>query len=164
MDLRQLRFFVAVAEELHFGRAAQRLNISQPSLSLRIKSMEEELGVRLFERNRHQVKLSVAGEAALAETYRTLDQAARVRTSALQAERGKVAKLSIGCVPSALFAVLPPILNRLHALDPEIALSIIDIETAAALPAVREGRIDVGILRLEHAEAPLRGQPENKVG
>ena len=148
--------FIAVAEDLHFGKAAQRLHISQPSLSLAIKSMEEDLGVRLFERNRHKVKLSVAGEAALSEAYRTLDQAARVRSSALQAERGQVAKLSIGCVQSAFFAVLPPIVNQLHVLHPEIALSVTDVETAAAIPAMLEGRLDVGIFRLEHAEAPLK--------
>jgi DNA-binding transcriptional LysR family regulator len=156
MEIRHLKYFVAVAEELHFGNAAQRLHIAQPSLSLQIKALERDLGVQLFERNRHKVRLSASGEAALGEAYRLLEQAERVRSSVLHAHKAQVARLSIGCVQSALFDLLPPILDRLHVTHPEIRLSLTDFETASAVPALLQGRIDAGLLRVDRVQAPIK--------
>lgn len=156
MELRHIKYFVAVAEELHFAHAAQRLGISQPPLSQQIKALEEHVGVQLFDRNKHHVKLTRAGEAMLVEAYRLLDQAERVRTSALKAREGIVASLNIGCVSSALFDVLPPILERLHAEHPEIGLSLRDYETSAALSALLQGRLDVAFIRVDRLDPPLK--------
>jgi DNA-binding transcriptional LysR family regulator len=159
MDLRRVKYFVAVAEELHFAHAAQRLGMSQPPLSQQIKALEDEVGVRLFERNKHKVRLTTAGEAMLAEAYRLLEQAERVRVVARQASEGVVTSLDIGCVSSALFDVLPPILDRLHAEHPEIGLSLRDYETPAALAALMRGRLDAAFIRVDKVGPPLRSFP-----
>ena len=159
MELRRVKYFVAVAEELHFAHAAQRLGISQPPLSQQIKALEDEIGVRLFERNKHKVTLTYAGDAMLVEAYRLLEQAERLRTVVRQANEGVVACLNIGCVSSALFDVLPPILERLHAEHPEIGLSLRDYETPAALSALLQGRLDVAFIRTDKVEAPLQSLP-----
>lgn len=159
MELRHIRYFVAVAEELHFGHAAQRLRISQPPLSQQIKALEEEVGARLFERTKHRVRLTRAGEAMLVEAYRLLEQAERVRTTARRANAGLFAHLKIGCVPSAFFGILPPILDALHARHPEIGLSLSDYETGAAVTALLQGRLDVGFFRLDRVDGPLRLRP-----
>jgi DNA-binding transcriptional LysR family regulator len=110
MELRRLRYFVAVAEELSFNRAAQRLHISQPPLSNQIKQLEEELGVLLFKRSSRGVRLTEAGELLLEEARRILiqlDQAARMVE---RVGSGKVGRLSLGFVPSATNEVLPALL------------------------------------------------------
>lgn len=159
MEIRHIKYFVAVAEELHFGHAAQRLHISQPPLSQQIKALEQELGARLFDRTKHKVKLTKAGEATLVEAYRLLEQAERVSSMARQASSGLVARLNIGCVSSAFFDILPPILDRLHAQHPEIGLSLRDYETTSAVSALLEGRLDVGFVRLNRVDAPLKLRP-----
>src|SRR4051812_43063758 len=101
MELRHLRYFVALAEELHFGRAAQRLGISQPPLSQQIRDLEVTLKARLFERTNRRVELTEAGRALLVEARATLEQAARAAAVAGQAERGEIGELRIGFAPSA---------------------------------------------------------------
>lgn len=155
MELRHLRYFIAVAEELHFGRAAQRLGISQPPLSQQIKALETSVGVRLLNRSKHKVTLTAAGAAALIEAYRLIEQADHLRAIARQANAGVVHRLAIGCVSSALFDVLPPILKRLHAQHPEIGLSVQDQETNEAVPSMLEEKLDLAFVRIEKVAAPL---------
>jgi len=156
MNLRHIRYFVAVAEELHFGRAAQRLGISQPPLSLQIQALEKDLGTKLFDRTRHKVALTLAGQATLAEAYRLLEHAEYVRTVARQANAHPISRLDIGCVSSVLFDVLPPLLDRLHVKHPEISLSLRDYETTEALHALLNAKLDVAFIRIDKVDPPLK--------
>jgi DNA-binding transcriptional LysR family regulator len=148
MELRHLRYFLAVAEELHFGRAAARLHIAQPPLSQQIRRLEQELGVALFDRDRRRVELTPAGRAFLAETRQVLAQAERAVRTAQRAGRGEIGRLAIGFVPSADLDVLPGALRVWGARFPEV-----EVELHAMLPdeqvqALRDRRLDVGLVRL----------------
>lgn len=159
MDLRHIRYFVAIAEELHFGRAAERLGISQPPLSQQIQALERELGIELFRRTKRAVALTKAGEALLPEAYRLLDQAARVKGAAKRAGSGEIGRLYLGCVASACFDVLPPILDRFSREHPDVGVTVREYDTADAIPAVMEGRLDLGLVRIDAVPAPLRLAP-----
>ena len=111
IELRHLRYFVAVAEELHFGRAADRLHMAQPPLSQQIRQLEAELGFQLFHRTKRSVQLTEAGQVFLADCrkiFRQLDQAIR---TGQQASRGELGQLAIAFVSSAAYNILPPILQ-----------------------------------------------------
>ena len=155
MELRHLSYFVAVAEELHFGRAAQRLGISQPPLSQQIKVLEIDIGARLFDRNKHTVTLTNAGRATLREAYQLLEHADRMKAIARQVNANVDSRLNIGCSSSALFEVLPPILTQLHAEHPEIGISVQDYETPAAVAALLADKLDVAFIRIDYVEFPL---------
>ncbi|MGZ3460245.1 MAG: LysR family transcriptional regulator, partial [Archangium sp.] len=107
MELRHLHYFIAVAEELHFGRAAVRLGMAQPPLSQQIRRLEEELGVLLFERSQRHVKLTEAGEAFLREARLVLAQTEHAALAALRASRGQEGFLTIGFVGSVAFLLFP---------------------------------------------------------
>lgn len=156
MELRHLRYFVAVAEELHFGRAARRLGISQPPLSQQIKALEVEIGARLFERTKHKVAMTSVGETMLPEAYRMLEQADRLLTVGLRGRPAPRSMLRIGCVLSVLFDVLPPILDRLRTECPDLAVTLEDCDAQYALNAVQQGRYDLGIVRTGAVEPPLK--------
>jgi len=153
-----MRYFVAVAEELHFGRAAQRLGMSQPPLSQQIKVLEKSMGVALFVRSKHSVRLTRSGEAVLAEAYRLLEQAERVRSVAARAEEGITALVNVGCLSSAFFAVLPAIVADLRARHPQIDLALVDVETSSGVESLLQGKLDVAMVRPEKVPAPLRMQ------
>ena len=108
MELRHLRYFVAVAEELHFGRAAEQLRISQPPLSQQIQALEQELGVRLFDRTNRRVALTDAGRLFLEETRRTLAQVDKSVDVARRAEQGEIGELKVGFTSSAPFTSILP--------------------------------------------------------
>lgn len=152
VELRHLRYFVAVAEELHFGRAAQRLRMSQPPLSQQIADLERELGVKLFERGR-RTALTHAGEMMLPEARATLAQADRTVRRAQRADRGEVGNLSVGFVRSASFRALPVSLRAFREKAPDVEISLHPLSTLEQLDAFEEGSIDVGFLFL------LPGQP-----
>jgi len=148
MDLRHLRYFVAVAEELHFSRAAERLHISPPSLTQQIQSLEQELGARLLVRTKRDVKLTDAGARFLEEARSTLRQAERAELVARRAGRGEMGRVEIGFILSAactgLLTVAVPSFRRTH---PLVELSIRKVETGRQLEQLTEGRLDVGFLR-----------------
>lgn len=147
IELRHLRYFIAVAEELHFGRAAERLHMAQPPLSQQIRQLETALGFQLFHRTKRTVQLSDAGKIFLPEcrqVFRQLEQAVRVGQ---QASRGEMGQLVVGFVSSAAYNVLPPILNRFRQHFPAIDLVLKELTTDQQLQWLRERRIDVGFLR-----------------
>jgi DNA-binding transcriptional LysR family regulator len=153
IELHRLRYFVAVAEELNFGRAARRLNIAQPPLSQQISKLEDELGVRLFERNRRHVALTFAGSLFLEEVRRTLVQAAHAIDVARRASRGELGMLAIGCGPMADLSVLPMLLPRLRARHPDITLRFTALSEPDLTHALRKGVIDACFLHLPIADA-----------
>nr|WP_321398118.1 LysR family transcriptional regulator [uncultured Desulfobacter sp.] len=109
MELRQLKYFAAVAEELHFGRAAKRMNISQPPLSMQIRNLEDELGTRLFNRTKRQVELTAAGEVFLVQVEQILAALEGAVESAKQAGQGNIGRLAVGFIGPAMDAFLPEI-------------------------------------------------------
>lgn len=147
MELRHLRYFVAVAEELHFGRAARRLHVSQPPLSQQIKALEEELGVALLLRTRRHVEMTDAGRAFLAEARATLEQAARAQRAARDFGRGARGQLTIGFVTSASYSILPAAIRQFRRQWPGIDVSMREMIPSAQLDALARREIDVGLLR-----------------
>lgn len=148
MELKPLRSFVALAEELHFGRAAERLCIVQPALSMQIRALEDELGVRLFYRDRHRVELTAAGQIFLPEARATLEQAQRAINRVQLADNGEIGQIRIGFVSSLLPYYLPQLLRELHDRYPLIDLELKDMATPDQLQALRDKRIDFGFVRL----------------
>lgn len=146
MEFRHLRYFVAVAEELNFGRAAKRLRISQQPLSQQIKNLEEELGVELFRRTTRRVELTEVGKIFLEETYRTLSQSEFAAEAARRAARGETGILRIGHAPTALYNVLPEALKVFRARYPGVVLELFELISKPQEEALAAGRIDVGFL------------------
>lgn len=146
MELRHLRYYVAVAEELHFGRAAERLGIAQPPLSRQIRDLEREIGVELFERVPRGVELTAAGIAFLPEARLTLAQADRSQRSAQREARGETGRLRVGFVEAATHSgILPDVLSFFRVHLPSVGLSLLELDTPLQAEALRDGRIDVGI-------------------
>ena len=151
LDLRLVEYFVAVAEELHFGRAADRLHIAQPSLSQQIKRLEDQLGVTLLERTSRRVELTAAGEVLLREGGRTLAQARQ----AMQATRAAGAgTLSVGFYGSAAGALLTEVLRRFAQVQPAVAVSVREL-LLGNVDAILEGTVDVAFTRLIPGQADL---------
>ncbi|MBO9354945.1 LysR family transcriptional regulator [Bordetella petrii] len=146
MDMRQLRYFVTVAEELSFRRAAERLHISQPPLSQHIKALEEEMGVLLFHRTRREVKLTEAGQAFLRETRVLLDQMRTAVNAAVRAGQSDVGVLRIGVATSALFHLVSQFQRLMDAHFPGVVPSFVDMVSAEQVKAVSMGLLDLGIV------------------
>jgi DNA-binding transcriptional LysR family regulator len=152
VELRHLRYFAAVAEELHFRRAAERMRIAQPGLSQQIKRLEDELKVTLLVRTRRRVQLTDAGRSFLAEARRILADAERaVRVARLTAS-GEAGELTIGCTEAGQISVLPRVLPAFRARFPGVRFTVETLDTMAQLQALRGGRIAVGFLRLPFEE------------
>src|SRR5580693_1592174 len=148
MELRHLRYFLAVAEELHFHRAATRLHISQPPLSQQIRALERELGVTLLSRNRRRVALTAAGEAFLDDARSILAAVERASERARGIARGSLGTLAIGFVGSAMFSPkLPQILREFRARHPDVELVLRELPTTVQLAALAAGELDVGVIR-----------------
>ena len=146
LELRQLRYFAAVAEELHFGRAAQRLHMTQPPLSQAIQALEELLGAPLFERNRRGVALTAAGAALLPEARRMLAQAQELPQLVQRAAAGEVGRLALAFVSSADYSVLPPFLRAYRAAYPQVQIALQEATSDLQLEDLLQGRIDAGLL------------------
>ena len=147
MELRHLRYLVAVADELHFGRAAIRLNISQPPLSLQIRQLEDELGLRLFQRNKRQVQLTEAGKRMVTEAQQVLSRVDHFVRAAARASEGELGHLSVG-TPAGINDVLLDTLRVFAKRFPAVHIELQHISTGAQIERLREGRIRVGFLSL----------------
>jgi len=146
LELRQLRYFVTVAEELHFGRAAARLHMTQPPLSQTIAALEETLGAPLFLRTRRQVELTPAGAALLPEARRVLEQAAAMPELVRRAAAGESGRLALSFVTPADYSVLPPLLRDYSAAFPNVELVLQEATTDLQIDDLLHGRIDAGLL------------------
>jgi DNA-binding transcriptional LysR family regulator len=155
VELRHLRYFAAVAEELHFGRAAVRVGIAQPPLSQQIRQLEHELGVTLFSRTKRHVELTPAGRAFLEEVRRVFEQTERAVRTAQRAGRGEIGELAIGFVPSADLDILPRVLRVWSARFPHVEIELHALLPAAQVEALRDGRIQIGFVRLPVEEGDL---------
>ncbi len=147
MELRHLAYFVAVAEELHFARAATRLKVAEPALSRQIRQIERELNVQLLERTTRSVRLTSAGSAFLEEARRALIQVERAVSVAQQAQRGEAGQLLVGFSTSAAYDVLPRLVQAYHARYPAVEIKPQHFIGYEQLRALEERRIHVGIVR-----------------
>jgi DNA-binding transcriptional LysR family regulator len=148
VELRHLRYFRAVAEELHFGRAAERLHIAQPPLSQQIRQLERELGVSLFTRSTRRVELTAAGDAYLQRAVAVLDAVDDAGHQARRIAQGIEGHLTIGCVGSATYSVLPRLVRALRDELPHVEIGIRgEMLAPAQLDALLAGDIDIGLLR-----------------
>ncbi|MGH3349695.1 MAG: LysR substrate-binding domain-containing protein [Nocardioides sp.] len=153
MELRQMQYAVAVAEELHFGRAAERLLVAQPSLSRQIRDLERDLGVELFERTSRQVRLTAAGSAFLVAARRALAAVDSSREAALDAASGVRGTVTLGFVASAAIQILPELVRWHSRARPGVRLTLREMTTEEQVSAIQEGSIDVGLSRdLEERE------------
>jgi len=155
MELRHLRYFVAVAEELHFGRAARRLGIAQPPLSQQIKALEEEIGAVFLKRTKRQVDLTAAGRVFLIEARKTLAQAEQAVRAAQRAARGEIGQLSVGFVCSAVYGKVPSIFRLMRSRYPEVSLLLQELTSEEQVEAMKKNEIDIGLIRppLQAAES-----------
>jgi DNA-binding transcriptional LysR family regulator len=146
IELRQLRYFVAVAEEMHFGRAAERLHMTQPPLSQTIQALEAALGTPLFLRTRRSVALTPAGTAMLLQARRLLRQAEALPELARRAAAGESGRLSLAFVSTADYSVLPPFLREFREKYPQVQIDLREATTDVQLEELAHGRIDAGLL------------------
>lgn len=144
MELRHLRYFVAVAEELSFRKAAQRLNVSRPALSKQVKNLEEEIGVKLLERDTVSVSLTKAGEIFLEDSQKLLIQTEQAIERANQAQSGHRGKLRIGSVGVIATDFLPKTLKIFHQKYPGVIVEFVEMLPAEQLHALAAGKIDIG--------------------
>jgi DNA-binding transcriptional LysR family regulator len=159
LDLRRLRYFVAVAEELHFGRAARRLNLSQPPLSVQIQTLEREIGTPLLARTRRQVALTEAGRVLLEEARRLIAQAEAVIVHTRRAASGEVGHLTVGFVSTVDYSVLPTLVRRFRRKWPGVALRLLELTSDRQQAMLLAGDLDLGLSILPSPVAGLRARP-----
>ncbi|CAH1748475.1 putative DNA-binding transcriptional regulator [Thauera humireducens] len=155
MELRHLRYFVAVAEELNFTRAAARLHIGQPPLSIQIRALEEEIGARLFDRNQRRVSLTLAGERLLLHARGVLSAVEAAVIDTQRAARGELGELRVGFTSSLPFTdLLPDALQAYRRRYPGVRLQLREMFTPRQFEAIAGGELDVGFVRLQTEAAP----------
>lgn len=154
MELRQLKHFVALAESLNFRRAAERVHIAQPALSVSIRRLERDLGVQLFTRDRSGVQITDAGRAILADVEKALQAAARIRVQARAAASGDVGTLRVAFVATATYKLLSYTLEELRRTHPGVRLELYERNTDAIVSGLENQRFDVAIVRY-----PMRTVP-----
>ncbi len=159
MELRHLRYFVAVGEKLHFGRAAEQLHISQPPLTRQIQQLEEELGVALFTRSNRRVELTAVGQRLLAEAKPLLAQFESLKHHVSETAAGRLGKLAVGFISVADYHVLPSLLREFQSRYPNVTLNLREATTDLQLDALRAGEIDIGIVLAPLTDPLLQFQP-----
>jgi len=159
MTLTELKYIVAVAETRHFGRAAGRCHVSQPSLSASVAKLEDELGVKLFERGKRGARLTTAGEEVIAQARRALDEAARVKTVAQQGRNPLKGTLRLGVIHTIAPYLLPDLVASLHRSAPAMPLDIEENTTAALDGLLKAGALDVVVLALPYEESGILTSP-----
>lgn len=147
MELRQIQCFVAVAEELHFGRAAKRLGVSQPPLTRTMQRLEEEVGTRLLERTRRRVELTPAGTVFLSRAHQILSAASASLAETRLVAEGRIGTLAISFVGSAMFSILPATLRRMRERHPDVELALHEMTTDQQVLALLDGRIQAAFIR-----------------
>ena len=148
MELRQIRSFLSIAETLHFGRTAEMIHLSQPALSLQIRALEDEIGVRLFERNRRKTALTAAGIAFREEATGALLRLDQAVHKAKLAAKGKLGILRIGFISTAGNEIVPTIIRQFRELNAEVEFSLRNILTTDQIQMLEVGSLDIGFLRL----------------
>ena len=159
MELRHLRYFVAVAEELHFRRAAERVHVAQPAISEQIRKLEAELGVQLFVRGQRGVTLTPSGVALLEEARRVLHQAEVATLAAREAHGNALGRLRLGCLPDVLPAIVPRLLRRFAGAATGIQIALETGATRRLLEDVRGRRLDLAVVCLPAPVSGLRVVP-----
>ncbi len=157
MEYRRLRFFIAVAEELHFTRAASRLRVAQPHLSQEIRKLEREIGVELFARTKRSVALTPAGRIFLDRARAIFDVTADAVHAAQRASRGETGKLTVGFVSAAAYAVMPNAIARFRRSHPDVELVLNELNSDEGVEEVRSGRLDVCLLHPPRSLEPALG-------
>jgi DNA-binding transcriptional LysR family regulator len=145
MELRHVRYFVAVAETLGFRQASKQLHVSQPSLSVQIKQLEEELGVALFRRSKRRVEITRAGEVFLSAAREILLRLQQASAAALHAESGEVGTIRLGFIPTASFHILPRVLEKIRSTLPRVNVELKEGPEAPQITGLRSGAFDVCI-------------------
>jgi DNA-binding transcriptional LysR family regulator len=148
LELRQLRYFVAVARERNFTRAAEALHIAQPPLSRQIQQLEDELGVTLIERGSRPVRLTDAGRLLYEQAVQVLERVAETRAIARRLQEAGRLRFSFGFVPTTLYGYLPEVIRRYRTARPGVELTLLELTTLEQIIALKEGRIDVGFGRI----------------
>lgn len=159
MEFRHLRCFLALARELHFGRAAEKLAMSQPPLSVAIQQLEESVGARLFERDSKRVRLTAAGEAFLPQAQALLTQAEEARLLAREVAAGAVGRVRIGTIGSMLYRGLPEWLRRFHARHPRIEVVLSELNSGEVADALTRDEVDVGFLQTDRLPQAIASLP-----
>jgi DNA-binding transcriptional LysR family regulator len=159
MELRHLRYFAAVADELHFGRAAARLHIAQPPLSQQIRQLEGELGFELFVRAHRRVRLTEAGRAFLGDARGILSRVEQATENARRVARGEAGGLAVGFIASATYGLVPALVQEFRRRHPGVALSLSELSTEEQLQALRTGAIQLGLGRPPADDPSLAIEP-----
>lgn len=159
LELRHIRYFLAVAEDLHFRRAAERLYISQPGLSRQIKQMEDDLGITLFERHNRKVELTQAGFYLKEELTRHLKSLDAIFNHAKLLNEGTEGHLKFGYVGSAMQKIIPELLVKLNKQNPNIHFSLKEMDNQKQIDGLISGDIDLGFVRLERVPRSLNIKP-----
>ena len=152
MDLRQLRYFTAVARERNFTRAAESLHIAQPPLSRQIQLLEEELGVALIIRKSRPIKLTDAGRLFYEQALQVLGRVEQIKDATRRVGMNRNRVLSIGFVASTLYGGLPLLVRKLRQNAPELDIQLLELLSIQQISALKEGRIDIGFGRLKHSD------------
>jgi DNA-binding transcriptional LysR family regulator len=163
MELRHLRYFVGVAQELNFTRAARRLRVAQPALSRQIRQLEDEVGVKLLERNRRGVHLTDAGRAFLTEAQALLEQSEQAIRVAQAARQGAKGPLNLGYVWGLFHSLVPAAVERFRRRNPDVAVNLFDLTATQQADALLEGKLDAGFIGFAH-EADAARLAKRKVG
>lgn len=156
MELRHLRYFVAVAEQLHFRQAAEIIHVAQPALSQQIKQLEEEIGVTLFERSRHKVRLTPAGKAFYENAQRILNQADQAVVKARKVESGDAGTIRIGFVSTAAIRVLPVAMKKLQRQVPLAEVELNELAAGEQVDGLYREQLDIGFVHAKLSQDVLK--------